>query len=115
MNERDQAWANYPEDNDLAHDHWNAGYDAGRAAAVDKYMPALSAAEAERDLARQAAARWDRNELTITTISAAHSEYCSNGDLHELARAIGQILYGPDDMLPENARTTVERPQEDDE
>lgn len=103
MNERDKAWANYPADNDLAREHWNAGYAAGHASAESKYAPALSAAEAERDLARG-------NELAIAAISAAHRTYHDTRDLHELARAVGQILYGPDDVQPESEWKTVERP-----
>jgi hypothetical protein len=80
MNELGKAWGRFLASVnmlpfEIQSDHaFDAGFDAGHNAAVDKYAPALSAAEAERDLARG-------NELAI----------------HDLARAIGQILNGPGD------------------
>ncbi len=53
----DQAWRKWsdarPDDDEVDPVSFTAGYDIGYAAAEAKYMPALSAAEAERDLARR--------------------------------------------------------------
>ncbi len=33
----ENSWANYPEDNDIAKDHFKAGWEAGYSAAIAQY------------------------------------------------------------------------------
>ncbi|MBK0296225.1 hypothetical protein IAE22_28945, partial [Bacillus sp. S34] len=77
MIEREQAWQKWsdarPDDDEVDPVSFTAGYDAGHASAEAKYAPALSAAGAERDLARG-------NELAIAAISAAYRTYRDTRD-----------------------------------
>lgn len=52
---------------------------------------------------------------TLESLRAEYASYQQTRDLHELARAVGQILNGPDDVQPESEWKTVERPGEEDE
>lgn len=57
---------------------------------------------------------WNRHDLAITAITGAYREFTDTRDTYELARAIGQILNGPDgDMLPEDQRVVVRHPDDE--
>jgi hypothetical protein len=152
MSEREQAWrewSNAELDYDKADSlSFTAGYYAGHASAEAKYAPALSATEAERDLARRAperpshlrelardidalndggwasfvetalfkasralhhAADYDEHG-PLNQLRRAHGRFLNTRDVHELARAVGQILNGSDDVQPESEWKTVDRP-----
>lgn len=52
--------------------------------------------------------------LQLATTRAEYVRYLTHRDTYELARAIGQILNGPDgDMLPEDQRVVVPHPDDE--
>lgn len=50
--------------------------------------------------------------LPLDTIRAEYARFLEHHDTFELARAVGQIISEPVDVLPENERKTVERPDD---
>lgn len=58
--------------------------------------------------------RWLESErLPIATIRNEYARYQNTGDLHELARAIGQVLGEQDEWL--DPPVPIERPHEEDD
>lgn len=51
--------------------------------------------------------------LQLATIRAEYARYLTHRDTYELARAIGQVISEPVDVLPEDQRAVVRHPDDE--
>jgi len=54
-----------------------------------------------------------RSEHTLATIRAEYARYLTHHDTYELARAVGQLISEPVDVLPEDQRVVVRHPDDE--
>lgn len=57
----------------------------------------------------------DVERHTLATIRAEYARYLTHHDTYELARAIGQVLSEPVDVLPEDQRVVVRHPDDEED